>query len=125
MEQPQPVCRKTITIDSPPLLAAAVSEGDQVLVTGLLAIMMLQLQEDSSPGVAPPSKHAVHQNNSQAMYCGVTFGPTFGGGHDMYTSTSTSTTAPVEFGNLGGCASLGSERLDLNEDIRWEPVIAY
>ena len=79
MEQPQPVCRKAITIDSPPLLAAEVSEGDKVLVTGLLAIMMLQLQEDSSPGVAPPSKHAVHQNNSQAMYCGVTFGPTFGG----------------------------------------------
>ena len=71
----QRVCECAITtitnirlcgIDSPPLLAAEVSEGDQVLVTGLLAIMMLQLQEDSSPGVAPPSKHAVHQNNSQA-----------------------------------------------------------
>ena len=35
-------------IDSPPLLAAEVREDDQVLVTELLAILILQLQDDSS-----------------------------------------------------------------------------
>ena len=35
-------------IDSPPLLATEVREDDQVLVTELLAIMILQLQDDSS-----------------------------------------------------------------------------
>ena len=53
----QRVCECAITtitsirlcgIDSPPLLAAGVREDDQVLVTGLLATIMLQLQEDSS-----------------------------------------------------------------------------
>ena len=53
----QRVCECTTTtitntrlcgIDSPPLLAAEIREDDQVLVTELLAIMILQLQDYSS-----------------------------------------------------------------------------